>query len=92
MNQANAHKVGLVFGGMLAIWHAVWAIMVLVGVAKPFLDWILGLHFLNLQYSISSFSFGKAILLVIVTAIFGYIVGYLLGWFWNLAHGTAHRQ
>lgn len=92
MNQVNSNKVGLVFGGLLAICHAVWAVMVLVGVAKPFTDWILGLHFLNFQYDIDPFSFGNAIMLVIATAVIGYIIGYVCGWLWNLAHRTAHMQ
>lgn len=92
MNQVHAHKVGLVVGGMLAIWHAVWSLMVLAGLAKPFLDWILGLHFLNFQYSIDPFSFGRALTLIIVTGIIGYCMGYVLGWLWNLAHRTAHGR
>lgn len=92
MNQINANQVGLVLGGLLALGHALWAIMVWVGAAKPFLDRILGLHFLNLQYSLNPFSFGKAVLLVIVTAIFGYLAGYVLGWLWNLVQGKARGQ
>lgn len=92
MNQVHSHKVGLVFGGLLAIWHAIWAAMVLVGLAKPFMDWILGLHFLNFQYSINPFSFFNALLLVIVTGIIGYLVGYVCGWLWNFAHRASHGQ
>ncbi len=90
MNQVRSHKVGLVLGGLLAIVHAVWAIMVLTGIAKPFIDWILSLHFLSFQYEVSPFSFGKAVLLVIVTAAIGYLFGWILGWLWNLAHRTSH--
>lgn len=91
MNQVSSKKVGLVFGGMIAILHAVWAILVLAKLAKPFMDWILGLHFLNFQYSISPFNFANALLLVIVTGIIGYIMGYICGWLWNLAHGASHK-
>lgn len=89
MNQINAHKVGLVFGGMLAIWHAIWSALVFMGLAKPFLDWILGLHFLGFQYNIHPFDFVNALTLVIVTGIIGYIMGYICSWLWNLAHRTA---
>lgn len=92
MNQVSSHKVGLVFGGMLSIWHVIWAFMVLVGLAKPFLDWILGLHFLNFQYSVDPFAFLSALGLVIVTGVIGYIMGYICGWLWNLAHRTAHGK
>ncbi len=92
MNQLHAHKVGLAFGGLLAVWHAIWALMVLAGVAKQFMDWILNLHFLNFQYDINPFSFGNALMLVIVTAVIGYLLGYVFAWLWNLAHKTAHGQ
>ncbi len=90
MNRVDAHKAGLALGGMLAILHAVWSLMVLVNVAKPFMDWILNLHFMTFQYSINPFSFGSALLLVIVTGIIGYLMGYVLGWLWNAAHRASH--
>lgn len=92
MTQVNSHKVGIVFGGLFAIWHAIWAVMVFMGIAKPFMDWILGLHFLNFQYSVDPFAFSGALMLVIVTGIIGYIIGFIFGWLWNLAHRAAHGQ
>ena len=92
MQQVSAHKVGLVLGGMFAIGHAVWSLMVLLGIAKLFLDFIFGLHFLNLQYSIDQFSVVTALSLMAVTGVIGYLVGYLLGWLWNLGHQTAHKS
>lgn len=92
MNSVNSHKVGLVLGGVLAIWHAIWALMVLFGVAKLFLDWIFGLHFLNFTYSINPFAIGKAILLIIVTGIIGYIFGFIIGWLWNMTHRASHSR
>ncbi len=92
MNQVHAHKVGLVFGGLLAISHAVWALLVFMGLTKPFLDWIFDLHFLNFQYTVDPFSLGNALMLVIVTGIVGYLVGYVACSLWNLVHGTAHTQ
>lgn len=90
MNSVNSNKVGLVLGGVLAIWHAIWALMVLVGVAKPFLDWIFGLHFLNFTYSISPFSFIRALTLIIVTGVIGYLFGFVIGWLWNVVHRASH--
>lgn len=90
MNKVNAHKVGLAFGGLLGIWHTAWVLMVFTGMAKGFMDWIFSLHFLNFQFSIAPFSFGNAIMLIIVTSIFGYILGGVFGWLWNFAHSTSH--
>lgn len=91
MNQVHAHKVGLVFGGLVAIAHVMWALLVFAGLAKPFLDWIYGLHFLNFQYVVAPFSFANALTLVIVTGIVGYLMGYVAGSLWNLVHGTSHK-
>lgn len=91
MNKVNANKVGLVVGGLMAIVHAVWSLMVLVGLAKPFMDWIFTLHFMSFQYSINPFSFGNAVMLVIVTGIIGYLMGWVLGWLWNIAHRASHQ-
>ncbi len=91
MNQVRAHKVGLVFGGLVAIVHVVWALLVLLGLAKPFLDWVYGLHFLSFQYSVAPFSSGNALMLVVMAGIVGYLMGYVAGSLWNLVHGTAHK-
>lgn len=90
MHQFHAHKVGLVFGGLLALGHAVWALMVLMGFAQPLLNWIMGLHFLNFQYTVAPFAFGNAALLIVMTGIVGYIVGWVFGLLWNWIHGATH--
>jgi hypothetical protein len=92
MNSVNSHKLGLVFGGMMAIVHAVWSLLVFMGIAKLFMDWIFGLHFLSFQYSINPFDFPNALILVVVTSVIGYALGYVCGWLWNLAHRTSHGQ
>ncbi|MFA6407433.1 MAG: hypothetical protein WCV80_01870 [Candidatus Paceibacterota bacterium] len=85
MIKVSIHKTGLVFGGLFGILHAMWALLVLLGLAQVYLDWIFGLHFLNFQYSINSFSFGNAIMLIVVTSIVGYVAGCVFGWLWNVA-------
>ncbi len=90
MSNTNAHKVGLVVGGAFAIMHAVWALAVFLGVAKPFLDFVMGLHFLNFQYDVLPFSWGSALTLIVITGIIGYLVGAVLGFLWNKVHGASH--
>lgn len=86
MTKVNSHKVGLAIGGVVGIWHLVWSLLVLFGLAKPFLDWILGLHFIKIEFSLVSFNIGTSLLLIIATSVIGYLFGYVLGWLWNLAH------
>lgn len=90
MEKLCAHKVGLVLGGIAAICHAVWAGMVFIGFAKPYLDWILGMHFLSFEYTVNEFVFINALMLVIATGVVGYIIGCVFGWFWNFVHRAPH--
>lgn len=84
----NKNKVGLAVGLWMMIVHAVW--LFFVGVApqglQSFMNWIFGLHHLNNPYAIMPFAFSKAIMLLIVTLIFGYIFGWLLAFAWKWAH------
>ena len=78
MNQLNPNKVGLAVGTFYALFHFLWVIMVATGVAKPFLDWALSLHFLSLSYSVSNFQVGTALTLVVFAFASGYSVGWVL--------------
>ncbi len=89
MSNTNAHKVGLVIGGAFAVVHTVWVLMVLTGVAKPLLNFAMGLHFMNFQYDVLPFSWGSALTLIVVTGIIGYLVGCVLGFLWNKVHGAS---
>jgi len=72
-------KPALVGGLVLAIVHAVWALMVALipQEFQSFLNWIFGLHFLMPIYQLTAFNFGKALMLTIMTFISGYVVTWL---------------
>ncbi|HWI14187.1 MAG TPA: hypothetical protein VNT02_08030 [Burkholderiales bacterium] len=76
-------SVGLAFGLFLAGFHALWAILVLIGAAQPVMDFIFRLHMIRPPYVVDPFSFGSATALVIVTGLIGFISGWVLGWLWN---------
>ena len=82
-NPISAHKVGLAFGGTISFWHLVWSILVGLGWAQPLINWLFRLHMIQPPYTITPFSFGSAAILIIVTAIFGYLVGFVIGSIWN---------
>ncbi len=83
MGKLNKNQVGLTLGIFGAVAHFAWSILVLSGFAKVLLDWILGLHFLNISYTMQSFSFVKMILLMIVAFVSWYVYGYVFAAFWN---------
>ncbi len=86
MNSLNKNTVGVVFGAFLGLFHAFWALLVLLGWAQAIIDWIFGLHFINPPYTIGAFALGTAILLVIVTALIGYVFGWIFAAIWNWLH------
>lgn len=82
----NAHKVGLVFGVLLGGWHAVWALLVLTGVAQMMYDFVLWAHMIHLPITIGPFDIVAALTLVVFTGVCGYAMGYVGAWVWNRFH------
>lgn len=81
----DKNKVGLSLGAFMGLMHAFWALMVAIGLAQIFMDWIYSLHFLSNPFIISGFNLATAIMLVVVTFIFGYIFGWVFAIVWNWA-------
>lgn len=82
----NAHKVGLVAGLFLAGWHLVWSLLVLLGIAQLIWDFILWAHMIHLEVVIGPFDAMAALVLVVLTAIIGYVGGYTGALVWNRFH------
>lgn len=78
----SKHEWGLTVGAFLGILHAVWSFFVAVSPTNlfAFMVWVLGLHHIEMQFAIMPFEMGKAITLVALTFVFGYIYGYLIAW------------
>ena len=83
MTRIHPHSFGLAFGSFLALWHTCWSLLVWIGAAQWFIDFIFRLHMIAPPYKITAFSFGTAAALVLVTACIGYISGFVIGAIWN---------
>ena len=83
VEKLNPHRVGMVLGGLYGLWHLIWSLLVLVGLAKPLLDFVLSLHFVQVAYAVAPFKALKAVGLIVVTSALGYLLGYVLAWLWN---------
>lgn len=79
----DKNKVGLIVGAFLGLWHLTWSLLVALGLAQMLLDFIYSIHFLNNPFTVAQFSISKAATLVVVTAIIGYVVGYLFAALWG---------
>lgn len=85
---AHAHKVGLVVGALIGGWHLVWAILVATGLAQALYDFILWAHMIHLNLVIGPFDMGAVVVLIIMTALMGYVVGVVAAWVWNRVHSA----
>ena len=86
MHNIDPHKSGLSFGALIGSFHLVWALLVLLGLAQPFIDFIFTLHMLRPVIVVDSFSAILALSLVFVTGIIGYLMGYFFAIVWNRLH------
>lgn len=83
MRHLSPAKTGLAVGTVLGLWHLMWVALVGVGWAKPVLDFVLKLHFINLQYSLAPYAATTAGELVILTFAIGAVVGLVFALVWN---------
>ncbi len=79
----NNHKTGVVFAVVLGGFHLVWSVLVALGWAQKIYDFILWAHMVHLNIVIGPFNMTAAIMLVIMTALIGYVFGYFGSWVWN---------
>ncbi len=71
-------------GGTVALIHLGWSLLVMLGWATGLMDFLFSLHFLSNPYVVQVFDLGKALMLVVVTGVFGYVMGWVFAWVWNM--------
>lgn len=79
----NKNKIGLIVGGLSGSWHLLWSLLVGIGVAQPFLDWIYRLHFLSNPFHVGQFNAATATQLLLISFSGGYITGWFFAVLWN---------
>lgn len=84
MKKVSVHETGMVFGSFFGLVHAGWALVVYLGFAQTWLDFILGLHFLKNPFVVAPFVMQTAVILVAVTVGVGYVMGVVFAKVWNL--------
>lgn len=83
MNRLRPHSAGFALGILIGLWHAFWAALVWAGAAQPVMDFIFRLHMITPPYKIATFDPGLALALILVTAIIGYLFGWIGAVIWN---------
>lgn len=74
---------GLTFALLLGTFHLIWSILMFLGAGKMVLDFLLWIHFINIDYTLNAFSTVQAVSLLIVTTVTGFIGGALFAVLWN---------
>ena len=82
----NPNKVGLVGAILIGGWHFVWSILVETGIGQALYNFILWAHMIHLAVTIGPFDLTASITLILVTALFGYVIGYIASLAWNRMH------
>ncbi len=83
MAKLKGNKIALVVGLYVAAIHAIWALLIGIGVAQSYLDWIFPLHFINNLFTITAFSWISAFALVVMAFVWSYAVAWLFVLLWN---------
>jgi len=87
MNTLSPHTTGLALGGLLGFIHLLWAALVFTGFAQTVLDFVFRMHMLTTGITVDAFSFTRALVLIVMTFVVGYVVGWLFAKAWNMAQG-----
>ena len=82
MASININQLGLTIGVFAALCHLVWLVAVAIGIQK-FVDWILLLHSIQLNLTLTSVVILNAVLLIVIAFIGGYIFGWVFAAIWN---------
>lgn len=79
----NGNRLGLTFGIVIALMHAMWALVVALNLGQGFLDFVLPLHFLDNIYSVLEFNLLTATMLTVMAFLACYLLGWATALIWN---------
>lgn len=83
MRRINLGKAALSVGTVIGLYHLAWTTLVAAGLAKPFMDFVLRLHFIEISYELAPFSVGTAAMLIARTFSIGAAFGLIFALVWN---------
>ena len=88
MKAINPIKAATTLAILLGGWHLCWALLVATSVAQSVIDFVFWMHFIKPVYVVGSFDLAIALLLIAVTSVLGFVVGFVFSLLWNKVHVT----
>jgi len=83
MEKLNKNKVGLSLGIIFLLLHLIWILAVMGGFAEIILAWWNSSHFINMDFTITTFKIITAALTLFRAFIGGYLIGWLFAFIYN---------
>ena len=91
MRQVSVLRSSVTIGMLVALWHAIWVILVALGWAGIVLDFVLKLHFIGLRVQILPYSAVTGMILLLVAFTVGAFLGALAAMIWNALVSPGER-
>ena len=82
----NPLKAGVTFGALLGGCHLCWTLLVALGWAQPFIDFVFWMHFIQPVFVIRPFSLPAAAALIVFTSIAGFVIAFVSAVIWDKLH------
>ena len=81
-------KAGLVGAVIIGGWHVIWSLLVLLGWSQALVNFSLWAHMMQVPVVVGPFDAAAAGTVIVIAAIIGYAVGYILATVWNRVHSA----
>ena len=79
----DLNRLGITGAAVMAAWHAVWIVLHATGLGERVMGFVFRIHGLESDVAVAPFDAGLAALLLVVTAVTGYVVAAVAGLIWN---------
>ncbi|MBI2611858.1 hypothetical protein HYW54_03890 [Candidatus Gottesmanbacteria bacterium] len=86
MKTLDPIHVGIILGLFFGSLHLIWSVFVAIGLAGWWLDFVTSVHFLSNPFTLQVFDPVRALTLIVVTTVVGFVYGYLFAFIWNKVH------
>ncbi len=86
MHNLNQQKAALTLGLFLSGLHAIWSILIAIGLAQPLVDFVMWAHMIHTTTSVGPFDATAAVSLIVLTFVVGYVIGWGFSSLWNKLH------